>query len=223
MSHRVEHSFEVAVPPSRAWQAFADGSERSKWEAIEYEIEPRPGGRLRWTLPGLECQGRVVEAEPERLLRHTEGSGPHSQTEVRVELATIEGGTRVQITHSGFGDDAAAERLVRSVTLGWAQAIADLILYLEQGVVADRFVRRMCHAGLQVREQPAGLAVEAVEDGGFAERAGLQPGDVLLAAAGVPIYTRPELWVLMRQHTPGDKLVVEFARGGERLSVSVVL
>jgi uncharacterized protein YndB with AHSA1/START domain len=223
MSHQVEHSFEVAVPPSRAWQAFADGGERSKWEAVEYEIEARAGGRLRWALPGLECEGRVVEAEPEHLLRHTEGSGPHSQTEVRVELQPSKGGTRVHIRHSGFGDDAEAERTVRSVTLGWAQAIADLILYLEQGVVADRFVRRMCHAGLQVREQPAGLAVEAVEDGGFAGRAGLQPGDILLAAAGVPIYTRPELWVLMRQHTPGEKLGVEFARAGERLSASAVL
>lgn len=223
MSHQVEHSFEVAVPPSRAWQAFADGSERAKWEAVEYEIEARPGGHLRWTLPGLECEGRVLEAEPERLLHHTEGSGPHSQTQVRVELEPSAAGTRIRIVRSGFGDDAAAERMVRSVTLGWAQAIADLILYLEQGVVADRFVRRMCHAGLQVCETPAGLEVETVEDDGFAERAGLRPGDFLLAAAGVPIYSRPELWVLMRQHTPGEKLGVEFARHGERLSASAVL
>jgi S1-C subfamily serine protease len=81
----------------------------------------------------------------------------------------------------------------------------------------------MCNAGLEVREQPAGLAVEAVEDDGFAERAGLQPGDTLLALAGVPIYIRPELWVLMRQHTPGEKLAVEFARNGERLSASAIL
>ena len=81
MRHQVEQSFEVAVPPSRAWQAFADGNERSKWEAVEYEIAARPGGRLRWTLPGHECEGRVVEAEPERILGRTEDSGPHSQTE----------------------------------------------------------------------------------------------------------------------------------------------
>lgn len=223
MSHQVQHSFEVAVSPSRAWQAFADGAERSKWEASNYEIEPRVGGRVRWSMPGHESQGRVLQAEPERRLRHSEGSGPHAQTEVTTTFTPSPRGTRIEVTHSGFGDDEAAERTVRSVSLGWAQAISDLILYLEQGVVADRFVRRMCHAGLDVAEQPAGLRVEAVEAGGFAERAGLQPGDFLLAVARVPIYTRPELWVLMRQHTPGEKLVVEFARGGERLSLSAVL
>ncbi len=82
MSHQVEHTFDVAVSPARAWLAFADGDERAKWEALEYEIDLRPGGRLRWALPGYECEGEVLEVEPERFLRHSEGSGPHTQTEV---------------------------------------------------------------------------------------------------------------------------------------------
>jgi uncharacterized protein YndB with AHSA1/START domain len=223
VSHRVEHTFKVAVPPARAWLAFADGRERSKWEAQEYEIDPRPGGRLRWTLPGMECEGQVVEVEPERFIRHTEGSGPHAQTEVTTRLTPIEGGTRIQITHSGFGDGEGAALTVQSVTLGWAQAIADLVLYLEHGVCAGRFVRRMLHAGLQVSETAVGLVVETTEARGYAERAGLQPGDVLLGLAGAPIYSRPELWVMLRQHQPGEKLTVEYARAGAVGSASAVL
>ncbi len=223
MSHQVEHIFDVAVPVARAWRAFADGDERAKWEALEYEIDPRPGGRLRWTLPGFECEGEVLEVEPERFMRQREGSGPHSQTEITTTFTEIEGGTRIHITHSGFGEGDEAALTVQSVTLGWAQGIADLILYLEQGVKAERFVRRMCHAGLQFTETPAGLKVETLEEGGYAERAGLKPGDFVLALAGVPIFSRPEFWVLMRQHEPGEKLEVEYAREGERGNASAVL
>ena len=62
-----------------------------------------------------------------------------------------------------------------------------------------------------------------MEPGGFADQAGLRPGDLLLALGGVPIYTRPELWVLMRERAPGDKLTAEYVRAGERLSGTGVL
>jgi uncharacterized protein YndB with AHSA1/START domain len=213
MSNRVEKSFFVSVTPARAWRAFADSHERSQWEASEYEIDPRPGGRLSWALPGHACEGRVVEVVPERLLRHTEGSGPHAETEVRVELEPEGAGTRVRITHSGLGDE------VDSVSLGWGQAVADLIVYLERGVAADRFVRRMSHTGVWMEETPGGLEVRSVDAGGFGERVGLRPGDLLLAVDGVPIFTRPELWVTLRAHVPGDKLSLEVARDGERASL----
>ncbi len=223
MSHRVEKTLVVAVPVARAWRAFADSRERSQWEAVEFEIDPRPGGRVRWTLPGMECRGRVVEVEPERLLRHTEGSGPHAETEVAVRFEPVGARTRISVTHSGFGEGDDAAFAVESVSLGWTQALADLVVYLERGVPAGRFVRRMLHAGLQVTESTAGLEVRAIEPGGFAERAGLQPGDLLLALGGVPIYTRPELWVVLRGHAPGDKLTAEYARDGDRLSGAAAL
>jgi hypothetical protein len=40
---------------------------------------------------------------------------------------------------------------------------------------------------------------------------------------GTPVFTIPELWVLMRRHALGDKLAVEFVRDGERLAGSGVL
>ena len=44
-----------------------------------------------------------------------------------------------------------------------------------------------------------------------------------LALAGVPVFTRPELWVMLRQHEPGEKLEAEYGRNGERGSASAVL
>ncbi len=181
------------------------------------------GARVYWRLPGLECEGRVEEVVPERLLRHTENNGPHAQTQVTVRLEPDGEGTRVEVIHTVHGEGEAGEAMVELVTHGWGQAIADLLFYVETGVPAQRFVCTTQHPGMLTRETPAGLVVGPVDDEGFAALAGLRAGDRVLALDGTPVFTIPELWVLMRQHRRGDKLSVEYLRDGERLAGTGVL
>ena len=220
MSRKFEKTFEVAVPVSRAWQAFADSHERSQWEACVYEIEPRPGGRVYWRVGAYECTGEVQEAEPGKILRHTEITGPHQQSEVTVTFEEVEGGTRIRVTHAGFGDGDEWQSQLESTTCGWSQAIADLVLYLESGVVAKRFVQAWHHPGFQAIEVPSGLRVVGIDEGGFGERVGLRTGDVLLTFGGAPVYLQSDLAVVGRTHQPGEKLTLEWVRGGERLQGS---
>jgi len=223
MSHQIEHAFFIDASAERVWAAFAEGEQRAQWEADQYEIDPQVGGRVRWSLPGIECEGEVLEVVPGRVLHHAEHTGAHDRTQVRVELEPAGTGTQVRILHSGFGDDEAAEVMLPAIALGWAQAIADLHFFLEHGIPADRFRRHMCHAGLWFWETAAGLKVQKVDADGYAAAAGLVPGDVLLALDGVPVFTRPELWTMLRAHTPGQKLRVEFARAGRRREATAVL
>ncbi len=217
MSSQVEQRFFVPAPVSRVWSLFADGGERARWEAEEYEIEPRVGARVYWRIGQHECTGRVEEVVPERLLRHTEGTGPHAQTQVTVRLEPEGEGTRVEVIHSGegHGEGEAGDAMVELVTCGWGQAIADLLFYVETGIAVKRFVRPMRHPGMLVRERPSGLVVSRVDEDGFAARAGLESGDRLLTVGGAPVFTIPELWVLMRKYEAGDKLAVEYLRDGE--------
>jgi len=213
---KIEKTFTVAVPVGRAWEVFTDGAERSKWEAVEYEIDPTPGGRVRWTLPGIEAVGRVEEVVAEKLLRTTEGSGPHANSEITVTFESVGGGTRISITHAGFGDAADWDEWIEGTNLGWSQAIADLIVYLETGVPARRFTTAMQPPGMRMADTPAGVVVERVEPAGLASRAGLEPGDILLTVGGAPIYSIAELWVLLREHSQGTRLAIDYIRNGER-------
>ena len=124
MTRKVEKVFTVAVPISRAWEAFADSHERSQWEAAEYEIDPRPDGIVRWKLPGVEATGRVEEADPPRLLRHTELTGPHAGCEVTVRFEEAGAGTRIVITHSGFGSAGGCLRWGGLLTATWCTGCA---------------------------------------------------------------------------------------------------
>ena len=65
-------------------------------------------------------------------------------------------------------------------------------------------------------DTPAGIVVQAVVPGGLADQAGLQPDDIVLTVGGAPVFTLPELWVLLREHTLGEALEFEYVRNGQR-------
>jgi uncharacterized protein YndB with AHSA1/START domain len=220
MSDQVDETFVVAVPVERAWKAFADGAERSKWEAPEYEIDPRPGGKLQWTIPPWDTvHGEVLEVEPYRRLVATEGEGVlEGATRVTVTFESVEVGTRITIVQSGFGAGAAWQDQLEGHRHGWARAIRDLVLYLETGVASERFFTTWrCDLGMFLTETPAGVRVSEVAPGGWAEEAGVEIGDVVLYVDGSPIFERPDLWVFQTGRQPGDRLDVEVARGGARV------
>ncbi len=54
--------------------------------------------------------------------------------------------------------------------------------------------------------------VKQVSPNGPAAKAGLKPGDVIVAADGTVIQTFDQLIVIVQQHKPGDKIVVEYYR-----------
>jgi S1-C subfamily serine protease len=62
-------------------------------------------------------------------------------------------------------------------------------------------------------ETLAGVEVAKVFPGSFGADAGLEPGDILLDIAGAAIFTMAEVWALVREHKPGDRLVIRYVRG----------
>lgn len=227
MSDRtLKKSFVVAVPRERAWAVFTDSAERVCWDAPFYEIDAKPGGKVRWQIPPWPVvDGEVLEVEPERLLRHSEAAGMlPAATEVTVAFESVDGGTRITITHAGFGDGPEWGDAFESHSLGWNECIYDLVLYLMQGVVAKRFSTPwQTTLGLAVDDTPVGVRVVAVEPGGYGEEAGMQPDDVVVRIAGVPIFTRSDLWAVQHGNTAGAQLAAEFARGSELLAGSAAL
>ena len=217
---RVEHTFVVAVAVERAWEAFTDGNERSRWEAPEYAIDPRPGGKLRWRIPPWDpVDGEVLEVDPQRRLVATEGVGVvDGPTKVTVTFTSVEAGTRITVVQSGFGTGAGWQDQLEGHRAGWLRALRDLVLYLETGVVSQRFFSRWhCDLGMYLTETFPGLRVTQVQPGGWAEEAGVQVGDIVLYVEGVPVYERTELWPFQTTRRPGDRLAIEVARDGTRV------
>ena len=72
------------------------------------------------------------EESPSRLRAAWPGDGGRTTT-VEVTLAAVRGGTRVDLRHEGWEDDAAARDALAGHFAGWLQALAALGLLVEAG------------------------------------------------------------------------------------------
>jgi serine protease Do len=72
-------------------------------------------------------------------------------------------------------------------------------------------------------ERAAGALVAAVAPDSAAEKAGLQPGDVVLRFNGRPVGDSGELAAMVGESTPGAKVQLEVLRKGERRTLTATL
>ena len=69
----------------------------------------------------------------------------------------------------------------------------------------------------------SGVIVLGVVNGGPADDAGLQPGDVIVGMAGKPARAVEDVLAALRGRDPGDRLKVTYVRDGDRHSTTVTL
>ena len=84
------------APVEEVWDALTDPEELAEWFAndVELELEPGGGGVFRWD-DGEERHAVVEEVDPLRRFAFTWDDG-----HVSIELAEVEGGTRVLVTET---------------------------------------------------------------------------------------------------------------------------
>jgi putative serine protease PepD len=82
----------------------------------------------------------------------------------------------------------------------------------------------MSYAGIGARIATSSTGGQPpIIQGGPSARAGLRPGDVIVAFDGKPITSADELIVDIRGRQPGDKVQITFTRGGARRTVTLTL
>lgn len=89
------------------------------------------------------------------------------------------------------------------------------------GVVVGAVTRELAEA--MNLDRPVGALVNDVTAGGSAERAGIKPGDVILAFDGQPIETWGDLPPLVGANPPGFKAEVLVSRDGKERTFEVTL
>jgi serine protease Do len=182
-----------------------------------------PGGRgLRVTLGFVSSEGRSfrvprgrrVEAAVEHTAPLPRGSsgGPLVDAEGRllgINAIRLEGGLILALP---------AGEEVRNRAMSLAQGEAPARPRLGVAVAPPRAARRMRRAvGLPERE---GLLVRAVEDGSPAGRAGVEPGDLLVAAGGRDLSGIDSLYAALDQ-AGAEGLSLSVVRGTDERKVAV--
>jgi uncharacterized protein YndB with AHSA1/START domain len=224
MGGSFERTFTVAVPVERAWRAMTEPQELNKWY---FPFKVAEDGSTSTEILGQERSSEVVEFEPQRMF-HTrttftgdEGWGIQAGTrEMTVVFESIESGTRITITNSGFGEGEDLSSAMR----GQDETIADLILYLETGVAFPRHHHgERSWIGFGGREVPAGLEVTTVQPGTFAQGLGLRAGDILVELGGASVFSFAEVQFFTKEHAAGESATAAWVRDGQLVRGSAEL
>lgn len=130
----------LAVPPAKAWEAWADPLKIAQWFVDRADGFAKAGGTVTWHFDAFDMHMPVpvVEAEPGKsyvIAGEIPGRPPFLQ-EVLIEQ---EGGSTIlRLLNSGFGEGAAWEDEIEGVDSGWQLALAHLKLWLERYAPATR-------------------------------------------------------------------------------------
>ena len=200
-------TFEFAAPIDEVWQAFYETDESQVWN------NPIKGDAY---ISSGTTSVQISELEPGRGVRWTETEGD-DRVEMSVSLEASETGTRLTITRAGFGsgDDWVDKQSAR--LQGWDDALHDLGVYLESGLVLRRIHEWKSSFAATLTEVTGGLRARSVGTEGFAHDAGLQAGDLVIRLAGVPVFRRSDQWFVQRMCRPGDVVTVDYVREGVEL------
>ena len=218
MSNEYEKTFSVRVPPERAFRAFTDPKELEQWFTPKFVAdaeEGAPGVTADAASPGGDVHFEVTQIKGDELLCYRQwAADPNAGIDVTVVFEPVEGGTRITVTHAGFGGDSILKS--DSVRNGMFESYADLMLYLDYGVSFPR--HRDIHSdawlGAMFLDTGPGAEVAHVEPVGFAHQIGLEPGDILLQLGAGAVFGNRELTFFLREHGVGDVVSAVWAHDG---------
>jgi uncharacterized protein YndB with AHSA1/START domain len=131
----IHASIEIEATPDVVFNAMIDPEQLAAWwgspetyRTSNWQVDLRPGGEWSTTAKNVSdgrngvVRGRYLEVERPRLLVYTwqPSWDDFAETTIRVELTPTRTGTRVRITHSGFGDRLAS---ATGHTAGWRRVL----------------------------------------------------------------------------------------------------
>ena len=163
-------SITINVPVEDVW------NEITKTGAIQrplyntfLDIDLQPGGRLRYLSPDRKrwfVAGEVLEVEPPNRLKHTYlfGLKPEPATVVTWELVSVEGGTRVTVTHAGWTTEHTRPDKHEK---GWNEILGLLKDELETGGISTKWKVIYWLQGLFTFALPKTTKVEYADEQGW--------------------------------------------------------
>jgi uncharacterized protein YndB with AHSA1/START domain len=212
---RYSRTLEFSFPAARAWSLFTDPVETRAWLL---PFEETSDGESVATIEGQPpVSMSVVEVDPPKFLRvKMSGGNVPGYVETTTTLEETKSGTKVTLSHLGFGDAAAWEIFGGSFSTGWDEATTDLMLYVHSGIKSPRHIddRRASIAAWPVRRN-WGIELAEVFPGGFADQAGMKAGDILLKLDRMGVYQIADIWAFTRARSAGEEVAVEYISRGE--------
>ena len=151
MTEPLKYTVDLPYARNRVWAAWTHAEELAKWLCLRAVVDPAVGGRyeLFWNPDPSKPESdstlgcRVLSVDPPRLLRFTWRGADEvadvmnapdvAPTEVEVRLLPILEGTRLKVSHEGWGDGEGWDRARAWFDRAWSGALKALRQHLSGG------------------------------------------------------------------------------------------
>ena len=137
----IQHVVYVHAQPPDVYAAFTTAQGLDGWFTSGAEVDPRPGGsiRFRWKDWGplnvtAEDGGPVLEATPSRrFVFQWRPDTIRYFTTVELQFKPAQGGTQVSLREYGYQNTPTGLRSMLNCATGWGAALTLLKFYVEHG------------------------------------------------------------------------------------------
>ncbi len=221
----------IQASPEMAFEAFAYECRLREWMCDRARTQPRKGGlyEVRWN-SGYEARGVFTAYSPPRGLKTAGslaftwlGTGEPGETSVKITLKPVEGGTKVTLTHTGFGTGKKWAGRAEESEREWNGGLDNLKSTLETGLDLRQMNQPRLGLGWETAPGETGALVTAVVAGGPCDQAGLTRGDVIAGFAGRKVKSEQDLLTTFYSCRAGQRVPVAFLREGKRHKTTVEL
>lgn len=222
---------EIAATPEAIFQALTHPLELQYWFCHNAWSEPKEGGEfwVRWR-NGWWARGVYERVEkPWRVEVTWQGKDEPGETRLIFEIEALDQGSRLRLVHEGFGSGPKWDKAVTEAERSWPPALENLDSVLTTGIDLREATRPML--GIVPRDVTpelvakedlsveSGIYLAAVVEGGAAEAAGLQAGDVIVSLGGMAVADLDDLLTTLSPYQAGDHVQVGYVRGRVRGTV----
>lgn len=218
----------IQAPATQVYSAFTDRDWIRDWLSDDAHLRAEVGGHLLllWN-PDKRVFGTYTELEENRRVSFT-WSSPEEPVDCQIDVRLDEqnGKTRLTLTQTGgmVKDGQQAE---------WEKRLHVLATMLETGAdtrITERVIIGIypgafnaevaAKLGVPVSE---GTRVNGLVPGLGAEKAGIQPDDVVVAMNGTAVTANMPMNLIVADNKPGDAVEVVFYRGNARHTANLTL
>lgn len=215
----------IQASPEMIWAALAQASGLREWMCDGARGVPREGGLIQvWWNSGYEARGVFTAYSPLRTLAFTWLSvSEPAETSVRFTLKPVEGGTRVTLTHSGFGTGKKWAGRAEEAEREWNGGLDNLQSVLETGVDLRQAKSPRLGLGWETASGETGAVATTIIVGGPCDQAGLCQGDIIVNFAGRKVRNDQDLMAIFRSCRVGQCVKMVYLRAGKRHSTTVEL
>jgi uncharacterized protein YndB with AHSA1/START domain len=134
----IELSTEIDAPPEAVFRALVEADELVRWFPSRAESDPQSGGSFAFRFDfGDPEKDHVSEGRYHEVVANERVSypwkAPQGPTEVEFRVRPSNGGTELELSHSGWGEGDEWKQSQENHRQGWSFFVGNLKAYLEGG------------------------------------------------------------------------------------------